>query len=146
MLISSILSISFFWTVLLRIPELWVVQPWKHELWGVSGSKPLHLSLPPSIVTVSRDLWTLTRQVSFFHGNRWWFTVQVLPCIFISFWGERLNKSLNLYICTLYKIYKFTPWINGCREGYMIYSNRLCTCLIHFIINKQHLTRVLKCH
>ena len=30
---------------------------------------------------------------------------------FISFWGERLNKSLNQYIFTMYIISKLTPWI-----------------------------------
>ena len=32
--------------------------------------KPLRLSLPPSIVTESRDLWTLTKQASCFQVNR----------------------------------------------------------------------------
>ena len=100
----SVLSLSFFWTVLLRIPEFWVAQPWKYELWGVRGPKSLRLSLPTFVVTVSRDLWTLTEQASSFQGNRWWFTVQFLRYVFISLWGERLNKSFNLYTCTLYNI------------------------------------------
>ena len=55
------LSLSF-----LRIPEFWVAQPWKHELWGVRGPKPFRMPSPPFIVTVSHDLWTLTGQASCF--------------------------------------------------------------------------------
>ena len=59
--LSSCLSLSF-----LRIPEFWVAQPWKHELWGVRGPKPFRMPSPPFIVTVSHDLWTLTGQASCF--------------------------------------------------------------------------------
>ena len=47
-------------------------------------------------------MWRWQGQTSCFQGYRWWFKVQFLR----YFSGERLIKSRNLYICTMYNISK----------------------------------------
>ena len=70
------------------------------------------------------------------------FTVQFLRYVFIIFWGERLDKSLNLYIFTMYNISnKLTPWISCLKRNVGNSGSRsffLSHCLIYNVRCDSH--------